>query len=82
MEHTYTYVSVACSNYHALFATLLQMHIPFEYHDKRRSGYSYADFTLDNERNPSFGEIMEIVDRNQAVRGKKLQIKILSKYTY
>ena len=42
----FTYYSVVCSNYHALFATLLQMHIPFEYHDKHRTGYSYADFSF------------------------------------
>ena len=80
MNGTFTYYSVVCSNYHALFATLLQMHVPFEYHDKHRTGYSYADFSLDNERNPSFEEIVETTDRNQAARGKKLQIKILSKY--
>ena len=80
MNGTFTYYSVHCSNYGVLFAVLMHHHIPFEWHSKNRSKMCYADFCLDNERDPSLDDILAEGQSISAHRGKKFGFHVMSKY--
>lgn len=77
----FTYYSVFCDNYGALFSVLMHHQVPFEWHSKLRSGKCYADFYLDNERNPSLEDIKaEAKEINIRAGRRGFNLIVISKY--
>lgn len=78
----FTYYSVHCSDYGALFYVLMHHHVPFEWHSSLCGcRHCYADFTLNNDLHPSFGDIVADLKESCAKKGKKVVVHVMSTYT-